>query len=89
MSVGDVQRLHHDRQQMDDNLRRATDSKARVDKQLWDMESTVANMTETVAEVVRMHCAKCEQLKLLPRTAKHANGEGRSATKNVDCNSVC
>ena len=38
MSVGDVQRLQHDVQQMDDNLRRATEAKARVDKELWDTE---------------------------------------------------
>ena len=75
MSVGDVQRLYHDRQQMDDNLRRATDAKARVDKQLWEVETAVANMTDAVEDAVRSHSARCEQLKLLPRTAKHANGE--------------
>eukprot|EP01050_Picozoa_sp_SAG11_P027366 SAG11_NODE_6901_length_1229_cov_0.900000_1_plen_139_part_10 len=74
MSVGDVQRLQHERQQMDDALRRATEAKERVDKQLWETEKAVANVTETVEEAVRAHNQKCEQLKLLPQTAKHANG---------------
>lgn len=74
MSVGDVQRLQHDRQQMDDNLRRATEAKERVDKQLYTTEDSVANMTEAVEEAVRVHGAKCEQLKMLPQTAKHAGG---------------
>jgi len=74
MSVGDVQRLQHDKVTMDDHLQRISDEKEAMDKELWETELAVKNALDEVEDGVRTYTKKAEELKIIPSSAKMADG---------------
>lgn len=74
MSVGDVQQLQHKKVTMDDNLQRINDEKESMDKELWDTELAVKNVTDELEDSVRVYSKKAEELKIVPSSAKMADG---------------
>ena len=74
MSVGDVQRLQHDKATMDENLRRAQEEKENCDDELRECEAAVKAVTDALDEAIQAYHKRAEALKLLPQTAKYADG---------------
>lgn len=74
MSIGDVQRLQHDKATMDENLQRIQDEKEAMEKELWDLEMATKGATDELEENVKTYQKKAEQLKIVPANAKLADG---------------
>ena len=74
MSIGDVQRLQHDKATMDENLQRIQDEKEAMEKELWDLEMATKDATDELEENVKTYQKKAEQLKIVPANAKLADG---------------
>lgn len=74
MSIGDVQRLQHDKVTMDENLQRIQDEKAAMEKELWDLEMATKNEIDELEEGVKAYQRRAEQLKIVPASAKLADG---------------
>jgi kinetochore protein NDC80 len=74
MSVGDVQRLQHDKATMDENLQRTQDEKEAMETELWDTEMLVKTQTDELEESAKLYQKKAEELKIAPVSAKNADG---------------
>eukprot|EP01043_Picozoa_sp_COSAG02_P043506 COSAG02_NODE_3794_length_6218_cov_8.112273_3_plen_631_part_00 len=74
MSIGDVQRLQHDKVTMDENLQRIQDEKEAMEKELWDLEMATKAATDELEENVKTYQKRAEQLKIVPAGAKLADG---------------
>jgi kinetochore protein NDC80 len=74
MSIGDVQRLQHDKVTMDENLQRIQDEKAAMEKELWDLEMATKNEIDELEEGVKAYQRRAETLKIVPASVKLADG---------------
>lgn len=80
MSVGDVQRLQQDRASIDDELRRVAAQRQTTKVELENTsEATKAAITDVEAHAAQ-HQKLAEELKLVPTTAKRAEGFDFSIT---------
>lgn len=82
MSVCDVQRLQQDKVTMDENLQRIKDEKEEIDKELWDTQVAVKEATDELEDTVKAYQKKAEQLKIVPASAKLAEGRDMSLKFN-------
>lgn len=74
INLADVERMSKERARMEEVLRSVSQQREALDKAVWDSEVQLAKQQEALDCVVRLYHSTGDRLKLIPKTAKRAEG---------------
>ena len=74
LSVADVERLHMEKSKGEEVLRGMRGQREVLDKEAWELELKVEKRFEDLEGTVRQYHSMADRLKLVPSTAKRAEG---------------